>query len=92
MIKQETILERINELYPDEVYLIADGFDDAIIGMSYKSEGGFVLTYSVSKCLNILMNRDGMSYEDAREYFDFNVSGAFVGEKTPIWVEDEDFI
>lgn len=35
------------------------------------------------------MVRDGMSYEEAIEYFDYNVSGAYVGEKTPIWVDDE---
>jgi hypothetical protein len=29
-----------------------------------------------------------MSEEDALEHFDFNVSGAYVGEKTPIYVED----
>jgi hypothetical protein len=26
-----------------------------------------------------------MSYEDAIDYFYFNVSGSYVGEKTPIW-------
>ena len=30
-----------------------------------------------------------MSYEEAVEYFDFNVEGAYMGEKTPIWVDDE---
>jgi len=34
------------------------------------------------------MIRDEMSYEEAIEYFDFNVRGAYMGEKTPIWVED----
>jgi hypothetical protein len=29
-----------------------------------------------------------MSDEDAFEYFYFNVSGAYVGEKTPIWCSD----
>jgi hypothetical protein len=29
-----------------------------------------------------------MNELDAIEYFDFNVSGAYVGEKTPIWVDD----
>ena len=34
------------------------------------------------------MIRDNLSLEEAIEYFDFNVCGAYVGEKTPIWVED----
>ena len=37
------------------------------------------------------MTRDGMTEEEAQEYFDFNVEGAYMGEKTPIWVDDELF-
>lgn len=44
------------------------------------------LIYSVSKCLDIL--RLNMSREEAVEYFEFNVSGAYMGEKTPIWCYD----
>jgi hypothetical protein len=29
-----------------------------------------------------------MEYEDALDYFNFNVSGAYVGEQTPIWLTD----
>jgi hypothetical protein len=36
-----------------------------------------------SKCLEIFHKRDGMSYEDALEFFDFNVIGAWMGEGTP---------
>jgi hypothetical protein len=27
-----------------------------------------------------------MDYEEALEHFDFNVKGAYMGDKTPIWV------
>jgi len=30
------------------------------------------------------MSRDGMSWEDAVEFFDFNTVGAWVGEQTPL--------
>ena len=76
-------LEITIEQYPDEEFLSADGFEAAIIGVS---EGKLV--YSIQKCIVILMIRDEMSYEDAIEYFDFNVRGAYMGEKTPIWVDD----
>jgi hypothetical protein len=33
------------------------------------------------------MDRDGMDDIEAIEYFDFNVSGAWVGENTPIFLE-----
>lgn len=84
--------EIIDNYYPDEEILIADGFDDAIIGMVYNGLSGHnLVAYSVTKRIKILMEQ-GMSHETAREYFDFNVSGAYVGSKTPIWVEDELFL
>jgi hypothetical protein len=45
------------------------------------------LIYSVRKCLDIFVSK-GMTEEDAIEYFDYNVSGAYMGEQTPIWCED----
>ena len=83
-----TILEQIIERYADEEILKADGFDEAIIGFDDKSSR---LIYSRTKCVNILMERDGMTEIDAMEFFDFNVWGADMGEKTPIWCDD-DFI
>lgn len=77
------ILEQIIDQYSDESFLKADGFDEAIIGLE---ESSMRLIYSVSKCIAILLN--DMSIEDALEYFDYNVRGAYVGDKTPIWCED----
>ena len=70
----------ICDAYPEEAFLFASGFDNAIIGVD---EVGMRLIYSVDKCIEILMQE--MSYEDAMEYFDFNISGAYMGDKTPIW-------
>jgi hypothetical protein len=68
-----------------EEILKADGFDDAIIGIE---ESSYRLIYSVSKCINILINNQGMTEDDAIEYFWYNVAGSYVGEKTPIWCND----
>lgn len=78
-------LEAVNEYLENmEVSaLSADGFDDALLGVSDDR-----LVYSVTKCLEILIARDKMSKEEAYEYFEFNVEGAYMGEKTPIWVDD----
>lgn len=75
----DTIIDR----YPDESFLKADGFDEALIGVDTKS---MRLIYSVSKSIEILC-RD-MSELEAIEYFHFNVSGAYMGDKTPIWCDD----
>lgn len=77
------MIDGIIQYYEDEEFLKADGFDDAIIGVD---ETEMRLIYSVSKCIEILM-RD-MSEEEALEYFSYNVSGAYMGEKTPIWCQD----
>lgn len=79
------MLDIILDNYPDEGFLKADGFDDAIIGIDSKE---FRLVYSVSKCINILMKDNEMDFDDAYEYFYYNVEAAYVGEKTPIWVND----
>jgi hypothetical protein len=34
------------------------------------------------------MERDGMECEDAIEWMEFNVVGAWMGEHTPIWIVD----
>jgi hypothetical protein len=81
-----SILQDIIESYDDETFLKADGFDEAIIGVE---EVSMKLIYSVSKCIDILITRDGMSWEEAAEFFSFNVSGSYVGEQTPIWCEDQ---
>lgn len=78
------MLDKIIEWFPEDEILKADGFDEAIIGID---EFSMRLIYSVSKCVEILC-RD-MSEEDAVEYFDYNVKGSYVGEKTPIWCLDD---
>lgn len=78
------LLDSIVEYHEDEEILKADGFDDAVIGIEL---GTMRLIYSVTRCLEILI-LEGMSMEDAIDHFEFNVRGSYVGEKTPIWCED----
>ena len=78
------MIQKILDIYPDEDILMADGFDDAIIGIETKT---MRLIYSVSKCIEILSIE--MTEEEALEYFHFNVMDAYVGEKTPIWCLDD---
>ena len=76
-------LEEIIEMYPEEEFLKADGFDDAIIGVEPSS---MRLVYDMAAMLNILIKDDEMTEEDALEHLDYNVYGAYVGEKTPIYI------
>jgi len=79
------VLEGIIEHYQEESFLKADGFDDAVIGVEERS---LRLIYSVGKCIEILITKEEMELEDALEHFSYNVSGSYVGEKTPIWSHD----
>lgn len=80
------MLEEILEYYPDETFLKADGFDDAVIGVEIRDP--MRLIYSVKKVIEILITDDEMSLEDALEHFEYNIRGSYVGEQTPIWCDD----
>ena len=82
---ERNMLDTIIEANEEEAYLKADGFDDAVIGVE---EGTGRLIYSEKKCLEILMENDEMSMEDAIEHFEYNVKGSYVGKLTPIWCSD----
>ena len=66
--------------------LVADGFDDAFIGIARIFNSPPIACYDTEKCLQVLMKRDRMTYEEAQEFFEFNVIGAYVGEQTPVFV------
>ena len=80
------IKEAIIEFYSghiDDAPLFADGLDDAIIGICPDS---FRVIYSRSKAIEIFAK--DMDEEEAVEYAEYNTFSAYVGEYTPIWVED----
>jgi hypothetical protein len=80
-----TMLEGIIEYYGDDSFLLATGFDEAVIGVETPS---MRLIYSVTKIIEILMTRDEMTMEDAMEFYEFNIKGGWVGDLTPIWCDD----
>ncbi|MDP9850483.1 hypothetical protein [Streptosporangium lutulentum] len=81
-----TARELIESFDPDAGFLLADGFDEALIGVVEAWFAGnihsVVALYDTARCIQILM-REGMDEEEANEYFEFNVTGAYVGEGTP---------
>lgn len=61
----------------------ADGHDNAIVGLGRQFN-----THAVIYNQNIVIQNlcHDMSYEDALEYFEYNIAGAYVGENTPIFL------
>lgn len=76
----------LEERFPDEEFLLADGFEDAFVGVVYGKGREAVACYNHDRCLEVLMSRDGMTEEEASEYFSFNVDDAWVGAKTPMFL------
>ena len=72
--------EDLLDLLAEEEALTADGFDDALVGCTYGAN--VVAVYDIDKMASILM-AEGLDWEEAVECLDFNVVGAYVGDKTP---------
>lgn len=75
--------EHLMEILEEEECLTADGFDDALVGCTYGAN--VVAVYDINKMVEILMG-EGTDYEDAVEFLDYNVVGAYLGEKTPLYI------
>jgi hypothetical protein len=73
------------ESYEDEITL-ADGFEAAFIGIGERCASVPVAVYDYQKAVEILCVRDGMGEEEADEFMQFNVLGAYVGEATPWFI------
>jgi hypothetical protein len=77
-------LEEIIEMFPEEEFLTADGFDGAIVGVEPNT---MRLVYNRDKMIGILMTDEEMEEIDAIEYLEYNTWNAYVGDKTPIFIE-----
>tara|TARA_R110002050_G_scaffold34397_2_gene86788 strand:+ start:5660 stop:5911 length:252 start_codon:yes stop_codon:yes gene_type:complete len=79
--------EDVSEINPEA--LMVDGFDKAIIGMAERINLGPVVAYDVDKIINIMMERDGMDYTEAYEFYSYNIVGGWLGEYTPVFINTE---
>ena len=72
--------------YKGDEITTAAGLDDAIVGVGVRCGKPPLVVYNVERVIDILMDRSDMSYQDAVEFFEYNVEGAWVGETTPLWL------
>ena len=69
--------------------LKADGFEAALIGLGQiqkSSRCELRTVYDHDKCVKILVDRDGMTWETALDYMAFNVMCSFVSDNMPVFV------
>ena len=92
LLKKIKDLEKINRKWVDRIaedhegLLTADGFDSAILGISEGTNP--VIVYSYNQCVHVLCIRYDMTNDDAQEHMQFNVTGAYVGAKTPLFIHE----
>jgi hypothetical protein len=81
---KEHIDEWVAERHPEQDILLADGFEEAFIGVAYQFDKPMAV-FDRERCISILSKT--MSPEEAEEYFQFNVEGAYVGPNTPAFLD-----
>lgn len=79
----EELKEYLSERYGDEIVILEpEYYDEGIVGNDQDGR----LIYSYEKLAEALMKHDGMSYEEAIEWIDYNTLRAipYMGEFAPI--------
>ena len=71
--------------------ITADGFETAFVAVAFSYNGNDIAVYDYDLCIKVLIDRDEMSLQEAHEYMDYNVVGAYVGEGTPIFTRTKTY-
>jgi hypothetical protein len=61
--------------------------DEAFIGLANR-DGKQVAVYGIFSCIHHLRLTNGWSWEEAEEYFTFNTLSCYVGDYTPMFIEE----
>ena len=62
-------------------------YEQAIIG---QDDASLRVVYSANKIIEILS--EDMTHEEAEEFYEYNILGAYMGDMTPIYVNEHDSI
>lgn len=87
-LKKKTPKPKKPELGADfDGMLVADGFSKAVLGFTaYQPDRLPLVVYDYELCVKVLMDRDDMDYREAVEYMEYNVTGSWYGEGTPVFL------
>jgi hypothetical protein len=79
------IREELAEIWDQDLLFMSEPeYDDAIIGVMERAGGSPVIAYDTQKILEILER--SMPMEDAQEFFEYNILGAYMGDRTPVYI------
>jgi len=82
-----------DDVYGEGAALKADGFDKAVLGIAELWVGHSrrqLVAYDYDECIQVMVDRDGMTHEEALEFMEYNVTGAYMGPGTPIFIRKMD--
>lgn len=65
--------------------LLADGLEEAFLGYGCRVGEPPIAIYDTTKVFDLLIAQ-GLTLEQAREHFDHNIGGAWVGDGTPMFM------
>ena len=88
-------IESIKEITDDELTYLGctpDEYEDAIIGIAHRFGAEPIVAYDYNKVLESLAERFKEAgsedpHMDALEFFNHNIIGSWVGDKTPIFIQ-----
>ena len=84
--RDEQLREIVTDTYGDGMVFL-DDHDNALLGVSRAAcNSEPCMVYSVGALLANLM-KDGMDEEEASEWIETNMVGAYLGDHTPIYVD-----
>jgi len=87
----QKIKDQIAEYNPDA--LLADGLEEAIIGIGGQHGSNYVVIYDKDKCIEVLAKQFAQEkdcenpYLEAVDYFGYNTECSYVGINTPIFMQ-----
>jgi len=92
-LKRLKVLDFI-DIYGDDEHkdniLLADGLDEAFLGLAHRDgeHGKQVAVYGIYSCIYTLQWSNKWTWEEAEEYFHHNTRWTYVGEYTPMYIEE----
>ena len=70
--------------------LTLDGLDEAIIGVGGHLGGPQLVMYDADKVIRVLMEQHEFTRDEAVEWLEINIKGAYMGPNTPMIIETVD--
>ena len=71
----------------NEILSVAEGFEDACVGVGFTCDRKPILVYDIDKAIDILMKETCSEWEEAFERFENEILKGCTGEGAPLWIE-----